>query len=153
MTTIVCLAAAGGSVRDFDFLRGLTGPPPSDGRGAVWGVLIAAGLALAFAWLVVALVRRDRARHGPTVRHLARGLGLAPSTRRFLARVAAVAGQPGPGGLLISRGCFDAAAEAYVARWGEAERLRAVRVEVFGEAERGRRGNAGAGGRGQGRRA
>ena len=75
--------------------------------------IAAAGLGAAIvAWTILAAVRRDRRRHGPTVRHLGRSLGLAADDRRLVAGVARSAGVVNPGAMLISRGCFDAAVGA-----------------------------------------
>lgn len=95
-------------------------------------IVIAAAAAAA---AVVAVFRRDRLRHGPTVRRLCRGLGLRLDQRRLLERVARAADQPHAGGVLLSRGCFDAAARRYAARLGPEPRLADLRSRIFGASE------------------
>lgn len=91
-------------------------------------MLICPAAALA-ASAIVSLVRRDRARLGPTTRRLCRALGVGVSERRLLDHLARGLGVPNGASLLVSRGCFDAA----VARAGPGERRRlvAVRRRVF----------------------
>lgn len=91
-------------------------------------MLICPAVALA-ALAIVSLVRRDRARLGPTTRRLCRTLGVGVSERRLLEHLARGLGVPSGASLLVSRGCFDAA----VARAGPGvrQRLVAVRRRVF----------------------
>ena len=91
--------------------------------------------AAALAGAVVAVFRRDRRRHGPAVRRLCRGLGLRLDQRRLLQRVARAADQPHVGGVLLSRGCFDAAARRYTARRGREPRLADLRSRIFSAGE------------------
>lgn len=119
---------------DWQFLHG-SRPMPQAGwwstNSTMWAVLLAgAGVAM-LAWVIVAAIRRDRARHGPTVRSLARALGLSAGQRRLLDRVARAAGLSSAGSLLISRGCFDRAVKRYVGRFGRPEHLRIIRRRVF----------------------
>jgi hypothetical protein len=84
------------------------------------------------AWAIVTAMRRDRARHGPTVRRLAARLGLSASARVLLGRVARTAAMSSAGSLMISRGCFDAAVKRYAPRGRDAQRLRSIRRKLFG---------------------
>lgn len=119
---------------DWEFLHG---PGPAPGAGSslagpvMWAILLAGAGTAVFAWVIVALVRRDRARHGPTVRLLARGLGLNVGQRRLIHHVAHVVGVREVGSLLISRGCFDRAVNSYVGRFGRAAQLAAIRRAIF----------------------
>ncbi len=99
------------------------------GRAILLAAIVIAAAAVAAA--VVAVFRRDRRRHGPTVRRLCRGLGLRLDQRRLLARVARAGDQPHAGGVLLSRGCFDAAARRYAARLGPEPRLADLRSRIF----------------------
>ncbi len=81
---------------------------------------------------IVSLVRRDRARLGATTRRLCRAMRIGASDRRLLDRLAR--GRAGPvytASLLVSRGCFDAAASRAATR--DARRLAAVRRRLFGD--------------------
>jgi len=98
----------------------------------ILGVLISAVLAATVAWVMLALLRRDRRQGGALVRRLARGLGLGVTDRRLVQRVASRAGLPGASAMLLSAGCFDEAAR-HVRRDGPAaRRLTAIRAVVFG---------------------
>ena len=92
------------------------------------GLMIAMALAL-ITVSTISLVRRDRARHGPTYRRLCRALRIPVSDRRLLRRIARSIDVPCAASLLVSRGCFDAAAK----RQGRevSRRLAAVRGRVF----------------------
>ncbi len=120
---------------DYEFLHGsgdLGGATPSwlSGSAMLALILLAASSALASA-LVLMAIRRDRSRHGPTFRYLARALGVDMYQRRLLARVASVVGVPNPGSLLMSRGCYDKAVTKYTAQHGGASQLGAIRRLVF----------------------
>ena len=110
-------------LHDDDVLAAVSG-----GRATL--VVALAGAAFLAAFLV-ARIRRDRGRHGPTIRHLAGDLGISPREQRLLGRVARGAGLRHPGSLLISRGCFDAAVGAYAVRDGRSKRLVAIRATIF----------------------
>jgi hypothetical protein len=87
-------------------------------------------LAATFATAAIAsLVRRDRARLGPTTRRFCHAVSVGPSDRRLLESLSHIVGVP-CAALLISRGCFDAA--AVHASASEARRLAAIRERVFG---------------------
>jgi len=101
-----------------------THPPSSTRRTSGWPAFLAT-LALA------SLVRRDRARHGPTSRRLCRALRLSKAEARLMGRVARAARAPGAGSLLVSRGYFDDAVGAYAAGPGAARRLEVIRCKVF----------------------
>ena len=88
-------------------------------------VLLAATLGTA---AIASLVRRDRARLGPTTRRFCHAVGVGTSDRRLLESLAHVVGVP-CAALLVSRGCFDAAATHVAA--SEARRLAAIRERVF----------------------
>jgi len=88
-------------------------------------VLMAAALATV---AIASLVRRDRARFGPTTRRFCHEVGVRTSDRRLLDRLAQIVGVP-CAVLLVSRGCFDAAASHASA--SEARRLAAIRQRVF----------------------
>jgi hypothetical protein len=119
---------------DWQFLHG-SRPMPEPGfwssQAALWAVLLTGVGAAMLAWVIVAAVRRDRARHGPTVRYLARALGLSAGQRRLLERVARATGLPSAGSLLISRGCFDKAVHRYIGGRGRSAQLAAVRRRIF----------------------
>ena len=118
---------------DEEFLRGLRAAAEPSGvtGGVLWSVAITAVGAAIAAWLIVGLIRRDRARQGSITRRLARSLGISPRQLRLLISVSRAAHLPNTGCLLISRGCFDAAARRYTGRFGRADRLRAIRRTVF----------------------
>ncbi len=88
-------------------------------------VLLAATLATA---AFSSLVRRDRARFGPTTRRFCHAVGVGKSDRRLLEDLARIVGVP-CAALLVSRGCFDAATTHASA--SEARRLTAIRQRVF----------------------
>ncbi len=88
-------------------------------------VFLAAMLAAA---AIASLVRRDRARLGPTTRRFCRAVSVGTSDRRLLEDLAHIVGVP-CAALLVSRGCFDAA--AVHASANEARRLVAIRQRVF----------------------
>jgi hypothetical protein len=119
---------------DWAFLRGSGGASGADSAltgPAIWAISLAGAGAVILAWIIVVMIRRDRARHGPGVRLLARGLGLSGAQQRLVRRVARVAGVREPGSLLISRGCFDRAVQRYVGRHGGTAQLAAVRRTIF----------------------
>ena len=89
-------------------------------------VLLAATMATV---AIGSLVRRDRARFGPTTRRLCRGFGVGATDRKLLDSLAHGIGVP-CASLLVSRGCFDAAAGR--ASQGEARQLTAIRRRLFG---------------------
>jgi hypothetical protein len=88
-------------------------------------MLLAATLATV---AIASLVRRDRARLGPTTRRFCRTLSVRRSDRRLLESLSHILGVP-CAALLVSRGCFDAA--AVHASVSEARRLTAIRKRVF----------------------
>jgi len=119
---------------DWQFLHGSRPMPEADwwsGHATMWAVLLAGAGAAMLAWVIVAAIRRDRARQGPAVRFLARSLGLSAGQRRLLEHVARAAGLSNAGSLLISRGCFDRAAKRYMGRFGRPEDLHILRRRVF----------------------
>jgi len=93
-------------------------------------VLAAPGAVLA-AWLMLTALRRDRARGGPGERVLARSLRLSREHLRILRRAARAADLPNAACLLISRGCFDFAAERYAARGGDPAPLQGLRRKLY----------------------
>jgi len=116
-----------------DELSILAGPGTvlSGQRLLLGAVLICLAITLATA-AIVSLVRRDRQRLGATTRRLCRAMRIRASDRRLLERLAR--GLPGPvhaASLLVSRGCFDAAASRATTR--DARRSIAVRRRVFGD--------------------
>ena len=94
------------------------------------GLVVAMGLALATTTMIN-LVRRDRARCGPTSRHLCRALRVGSSEQRLLQRVARRAGAPGAGSLLLSSGYFDWAIARAGITTDQTRRLATVRRRVF----------------------
>lgn len=94
------------------------------------GLVVAMGLALATT-TVISLVRRDRARWGPTSRRLCRALRVGSSEQRLLERVARRAGAPGAGSLLLSSGYFDWAIARAGINNAQTRRLATVRRRVF----------------------
>ncbi len=97
----------------------------------VWMIALTAGGAALASWVTLKILARDRARCGPTVRSLARSLGLSQVQYRLLSRIAAESGLPNAGSLLISRGCFDHAVRAGKRREKDVEVLRGIRKMVF----------------------
>ena len=95
----------------------------------VGGVLIAMAVMLAIC-AIVSLVRRDRARQGPTFRRMCRALRIRAADRRRLQDLARTGRAPAAS-LLVSRGCFDAAVSRLAAGRRRAGRLAAVRRRVF----------------------
>ena len=77
---------------------------------------------------IASLVRRDRARLGPTTRRCCRAVSVGIWDRRLLEGLARIVGVP-CAALLVSRGCFDAAAAHASA--SETRRLAAIRQRVF----------------------
>jgi len=119
-----------------DELSILAGPGTvlSPGRLLLGAVLICLAITLATA-AIVSLVRRDRQRLGATTRRLCRAMRIRASDRRLLERLArALAGPVYAASLLVSRGCFDAAASR--ATPCDARRLTSLRRRVFGDATR-----------------
>ncbi len=94
----------------------------------VGGLLIAMALALATT-AIRSLILSDRRRWGPTTRRFCRALRISSPQRRLLLRVARQAGVRGEASLLLSRGCFDAAAAG--ADPADAKRLAIIRRQVF----------------------
>jgi hypothetical protein len=137
MTLLLVEAGAGllaMTAADWEFLRGAGGASdagPGLSGSAIWATALAGAGALLLAWIVVAMIRRDRARHGPAVRLIARGLGLSGAQRRLIRHVARVTGVREVGSLLISRGCYDRAVQRYVGRHGRAAPLAAIRRAMF----------------------
>ena len=78
---------------------------------------------------IASLVRRDRARFGPTTRRFCRAVRVPASDRRLLETLAHIVEVP-CAALLASRGCFDAAAAHAPA--SDARRLATIRQRVFG---------------------
>ncbi len=118
-----------------DELSILAGPGTvlSPQRLLIGGVLICVAITLATA-AIVSLLRRDRARLGATTRRLCRAMRIGASDRRLLDRLARGMGEGPPvfaASLLVSRGCFDAAASRARAR--DARRLESVRRRLFGD--------------------
>jgi hypothetical protein len=77
---------------------------------------------------ITSLVKRDRARFGPATRRFCHALGVGSADRRLLESRARGVGVR-CAALLISRGCFDAAAARAPA--DEARRLATIRRRVF----------------------
>jgi hypothetical protein len=97
----------------------------------ILGALVLAVAAAGVAWTALALVRRDRRQGGALSRRLARGLGLGVADRRLVQRVARRAGLPGASPMLLSAGCFDAAARTVRGDGPAARRLAAIRSALF----------------------
>jgi hypothetical protein len=98
------------------------------------GLLMAAVGAFLGALAARDLLRRRAAMQAGVFRHLALKLGLGWSDRRLVRRAALHAGVPSPAALLISRGCFDFAAQ----RCGDVserdlKRLNVIRRQVFAD--------------------
>ena len=123
MTTLASIT------NEFSWLHEST---PVAGATQVVGIWVASVGATLLAIGFTAVIRHDCARHGPVFRHLARGLGLGHGERRLLYQVARIGGVPA-GSLLITRGCFDAAAKSFEERYGTARSLRVIRDRVFEE--------------------
>ena len=116
-----------------EHLRGATVPVVSDASGVPWLMLLTSGAVAAVAAAVVIIQRgRDRRRFGPETRAALRGLGLSSAEHRLLGRVAQLAGLRHPLSLVVSRGCFETACHRYVARFGDADRLRRIGHRMFG---------------------
>jgi hypothetical protein len=106
-------------------------PPGGVGATAVvfatTGVGVAIGAAVLLAWL-----RADRRRHGRAARALARACGVGGSRSwSLLTHLSRAARLPTVGALLISEGCFDRAAQAYVERFGPSRRVEDLRARLF----------------------
>ena len=99
----------------------------SPGRIMLGLALVLLAVALGTA-AITSLVRRDRARLGPTTRRFCHAVGVGTSDRRLLEDLSHIVGVP-CAALLASRGCFDAAAAHASAR--ETRRLAAIRQRVF----------------------
>ena len=104
--------------------------------GVPLGRLLVAGFvfAMALALMVLAtrsLLRRDRARYGPTCRRVCSSLGIRDGERRLLERLARRAGVPSAATLLISRGSFEAAVARHGVGKTYAETLSSIRRKVF----------------------
>ncbi len=105
-------------------------PAAAASEGLPLGMIATAAVAAALVALgITLLLRLDRARHGPTLRQLGRGLGIGFADRRLLQRVARHGGFTTAGSLLVSRGCFEEAVRVWS---GDAARLDAIRRTVFG---------------------
>ncbi|NNM27056.1 MAG: hypothetical protein HKO59_13910 [Phycisphaerales bacterium] len=91
----------------------LLDPPPPDETNlivrALAGAMAIVGTAL-LAAVIVNLRGRDRRRHGPAFRQLARSVPLERRDQRLLRRLAHAGGFRAPATLLVSRGGFDHAA-------------------------------------------
>jgi hypothetical protein len=107
------------------------GPPGLLDGAVLRALLAAAALAMVAAGILTTWIRRDRRRHGPAARALARAIGVRSAQWHLLQRLARVADLPDSGCLLISEGCFDAAAAAYRQRFGANPRLAALRTRLF----------------------
>ena len=131
MAALTLVPALAALPREYAFLD-----PPRDivSSGAdplPWLAALAIVGTLVLTWVTLVALRHDRRRHGPAYRDLAGTLGLDREERRLLRRVARTAGLEHAGSLLVSRGCFEAAALHYVRRFGERERLRGIAGRLF----------------------
>ena len=93
----------------------------------VFGLLSSSVAALWLTWILY----QDNKRYGQTARRLGRWLGLKRHDVRLLTVVAAHADLPSATCLLISRGCFDAAAERVTIRREQRQHLRDIRERIF----------------------
>lgn len=128
---------------DGSFLAWLRTVPPY-----LFDALAAAGIAL----VVVSWFRRTHSGDGRLVDHLARQLRLSAADRRLLRRMANAAALPTASSLLLSRGCFDHAANALAARDGWTPRVDRLRSRAFPPSEVGVPGESQAGVDGSARR-
>jgi len=102
------------------------------GSPLLWAMVLAAVGAAGSAWALLSLVRHDRAAGGAVNRHVMAALGLAAADRRFISRMARLAGLTQPAAVLISEGCFDFAARRLTPTSAQAARARLIRRKVFG---------------------
>ena len=102
-------------------------------RVLLGGVMAVMSIALALT-AIGSLVRRDRARLGPTTRRFCRALTVGASDRRLLNSLARLVGAASPASLLLSRGCFDTAVSRLRTTRTEAGRIAALRRRVFDDA-------------------
>jgi hypothetical protein len=118
-----------------EFLNGLREAGSSSllGEPLLWSMLLLGCGVTVLAAVAVRSIQRDQARQGPLERHLARALGLAPAERRLLHEAAREGGFRNACSVMISRGCFDHAAQRHKARHGPCPRLRAIRHRLFDE--------------------
>jgi hypothetical protein len=118
-----------------EFLDGLREAGSSSllGEPALWSMLLLGGGVTVLTAVAVRSIRRDQARQGPLERHLAKALGLALADRRLLHQAAREGGFRNACPIMISRGCFDHAAQRHVARHGASPRFRAIRHRLFDE--------------------
>jgi hypothetical protein len=129
-TSVVAIESA-----NREFLYGLreAGSSTLLAEPGFWSLLLLASGVAAAAAVAVRAMRRDQARGGPVVRHVARGLGINGGDRRLLDRMARGVGFRNACCTMISQGCFDHAAAKHIAVRGEAARLRALRGRLFDE--------------------
>jgi hypothetical protein len=118
-----------------EFLYGLreAGSSSLIGEPMFWSMLLLGCGVAVLAALAVRAIRRDQAMQGPLERHLAGALDLAFADRRLLRQVASEAGFRNACPVIISRGCFDHAAQLHIARRGASARLREIRQRLFDE--------------------
>jgi len=102
------------------------------GTPLLWASVLGALGAAGAAWALLSLVRSDRIAGGPTNRLVMAGLGLAAGDRRFIRRMAKLAGFTQPAAVLISEGCFDHAAGRFTRTSAQAARARSIRRKIFG---------------------
>jgi hypothetical protein len=116
-----------------EFLHGLreAGSRSLIGEPTFWSMLLLGVGVAVLAAVTVRAIRRDQARQGPLERHLAGALGVAVADRRLLRQAAHNAGFRNACPVMISRGCFDHAAQQHIARHGASARLRAIRGRLF----------------------
>lgn len=105
----------------------------SDTAMVVWlmffGFLLSSIAALWLAWILY----QDNKQHGPAARRLGRRLGLRRRELHMLHVVAEHAELPSAACLLISRGCFDVAAEHVSISHEQRRFLHAIRRRLFGD--------------------
>jgi len=97
----------------------------------IWFVIFGFILTVIAATWLAWLMYQDNKRHGPTARRLGAWLGLNRDELGLLRVVAAHAELPSAACLLISRGCFDAAAARASVQRGQRQRLRDIRKRIF----------------------
>jgi hypothetical protein len=97
----------------------------------VWTLILTALVIATLALLVLQLIARDRRAHGPALRRICQSLRIGPQDYRLLLRMAKTLEDAHPGSLILSDGCFDAAAERFMRRHGRKGHVFKLRRLLF----------------------